>query len=709
MHMKKFTLFIVAALMAVSAMGQQQVINKSARLSAQRIIERHSAGLALKSSAAPQKAPEVISEQPEGELRLYERSGSVYTIDEAEGSTEDNRIYEPYVYEQTGVSQVVFAADNTVYIQNMLNGLLIGTWVKGTLSADGKTITVPMGQSLYYHTRYNANIVLAVADVPTAAQVTAGAEPTKDASVTSVTLTIDGNKMTLNGTSAQKILTAYWDDDNSWYGYGDFETVLTLFTETPVTVPTGLESEEWEFTATMRDGSSTSTFNNAQAALYFSGNDVYLQGFTGYLPEGAIKGVKNADGSLTFASGQYCGMTSDGDAIYFCGYDYDNEQFGVDVTFTFDNNATYTTQQMIIINGSKNTLSYYAIYYPGATISQVVEQPVITPLLLQTSQYTMKYTIGEETATRIVNVGFFGNNVYVQGIWEYLPEAWIKGTISGNIITFDAAQFLGAYSQNYPKVYFMPFAYGSDNTPALTSQMVCQYDATAKTFSTTDYVAFTISKTSLSALDYFQAPSFTPFVEVAATPAQPTFGDVMTWSPWDDTAATPSAGFYFYIPDTDAEGNILNTDKLYYQLFSEINGTVAPIVLDKTLYNFSEDLSVIPYSFSDNDYIGDMSAYAALYGVNRAIVLLSDAAKTYNKIGVRSIYTGGGETKQSEIAWFDIDAAMAGIETISGLTVTKVRTTDLSGRAVPASAKGLVIKTVTYNNGMTRTFKVVNK
>ena len=104
----------------------------------------------------PAKAParvDIITEQPEGALVNYTRTGEYMTVS-------------LYGYEadyQTGRVKVVYADDGkTVYIKDPLcyaEG--VGAWVRGELSDDGLTISVPLGQYVYYDDEYGYGLILA--------------------------------------------------------------------------------------------------------------------------------------------------------------------------------------------------------------------------------------------------------------------------------------------------------------------------------------------------------------------------------------------------------------------------------------------------------------------------------------------------------------------------------------------------------------------
>ena len=80
------------------------------------------------------------------------------------------------------------------------------------------------------------------------------------------------------------------------------------------------------------------------------------------------------------------------------------------------------------------------------------EKTVVTPpdglhtesWLLTAQRYdATEYTVD---AFLSVNIGFDGQDVYVQGLNMYLPEAWVKGTRNGNQLTFATNQYYGELS-----------------------------------------------------------------------------------------------------------------------------------------------------------------------------------------------------------------------------------------------------------------------
>ena len=105
------------------------------------------------SKPAGKSRVEIITEQPEGNVVSYTRSGGYMTAS----------LYGFNSQEQTGQMKITYASDNkTVYLLDPLAyGEGTGVWVQGELSTDGTTITVPLGQYVAYNEEYGYGLILA--------------------------------------------------------------------------------------------------------------------------------------------------------------------------------------------------------------------------------------------------------------------------------------------------------------------------------------------------------------------------------------------------------------------------------------------------------------------------------------------------------------------------------------------------------------------
>lgn len=76
-----------------------------------------------------------------------------------------------------------------------------------------------------------------------------------------------------------------------------------------------------------------------------------------------------------------------------------------------------------------------------------------------------------------VNVSFVGNDVYVQGIFTDLPNAWVKGTNNAGVVTFKKLQYLGKYGS------YDIWMVGNNGTAGVITDAEATYDAAANTIS----------------------------------------------------------------------------------------------------------------------------------------------------------------------------------------------------------------------------------
>jgi hypothetical protein len=203
-----------------------------------------------------------------------------------------------------------------------------------------------------------------------------------------------------------------------------------------------------------------------------------------YLPEAWVKGTIEGN-TATFPTGQYFGAFEyEGDDydMFFVGYDATTKEIA-DVVFTLDNEAgKMTTDQMIIINGKKDEISYYEYYYDVVILRELPVAPELVELPegVEPEDWAIDGTFndsyGSENVVRATEVAFDGNDIYVKGIPFYFEDAWMKGTINAEtgIATFPTGQFVGEDD------YGWEFMLGSDDYETLCD-IEFAYDAEAKT------------------------------------------------------------------------------------------------------------------------------------------------------------------------------------------------------------------------------------
>ena len=173
--------------------------------------------------------------------------------------------------------------------------------------------------------------------------------------------------------------------------------------------------------------------------------------------------------------------------------------------------------------------------------------------------------------------------------------------------------------------------------------------------------------------------------DVAATPATPTdlTYEMTQWGP----------RILFDVPRVDVDGNKLRKDKQFYQIYYMKDGTASAYTLkagEDAYTELESDMEEIPYNFTDGwDIFTDReSKKVYLYGTDG-----------WEKVGVKSIYQGGGETHVSGIIWYNIadgtvtvEEDTTGINHVNASQKNGGKAFNLAGQQVKQGYKGIVIK-----------------
>lgn len=155
--MKRITSILFATLIAVFAFAQTPGQKPLLRPTGQNLIAHIDNAVRSIPKSGPNKARRkaasdyvIITEQPEGVLKTFKRSGNYLYV-------QDQSLY---VGTQSGNVSIVFGEDNSVYILNPLMDEEYGSWVKGTYDEAAGKVIVPVPQNLYYASDYDACIAL---------------------------------------------------------------------------------------------------------------------------------------------------------------------------------------------------------------------------------------------------------------------------------------------------------------------------------------------------------------------------------------------------------------------------------------------------------------------------------------------------------------------------------------------------------------------
>lgn len=388
----------------------------------------------------------------------------------------------------------------------------------------------------------------------------------------------------------------------------------------------------------------TASMSSVKVAI--EGNDVYIQGLAYWFKDAWIKGELSGS-TITFPAMTFVGEDEYG-AEYLVGSTDEGETVS-DYTFSYDaesktislDSGFYLFEADEDVSGGVVAYTYWSAF--KATEGEIERPDVVeVPADLETEAWTfggVTYSEGKPVSFS-VQIGFDGDDVYIQGLANeyYLPNAWVKGTLSDGVITIPTGQYLGAALDTYD-LYVLGYSDG-------ISDITLNVSEDGNTLTANEMIVINGLQSTLYYYEIYQNGVFVKRQIVPAVPATPRIDAV--------TKSELGYGYYvdFTVPSVDVDGNPLFTNYLSYQLFYDINRAQKTFVAKAGAFEkLEEDMEIFPYSFTDN---WDIYIYSEDADVHEIYLNDDENVEAANKIGIKSIYTVGDVTNESEIAWFDL-------------------------------------------------------
>ncbi len=280
----------------------------------------------------------------DGTEKYYTRTGTAYYAS-------SNQVYSDG---QSGTVTIVEGEDGKLYIKDIISRYTQGAYVEAT--REGDIITVAAGQPQAYNTNYSTTLSVYWGnydeDTEYGWNKVAG----------DITFQVDdrANTISLIGSNEDLYIGIFWDDDDSFAGYGDYETVWTLDegyeppSEELVELPAGAEVLTWYREQTNATSSGT-TAVTGDAKVAFVGSDVYIAGMFTAFPDAWIKGTIEGT-TVTFEGGQFVGYYGGSTPIW---------AFGTDGSALTEFTATYdaAAQSLVANNDLLANAAVDRIYY----------------------------------------------------------------------------------------------------------------------------------------------------------------------------------------------------------------------------------------------------------------------------------------------------------------------------------------------------------
>ncbi|MDE6670547.1 MAG: hypothetical protein K2K26_12895 [Muribaculaceae bacterium] len=295
----------------------------------------------MREIAGPDAAGQIIDYIPEGEMKVFYKTGFYYAYNWLLGMLSGSL--------DGSVSRVVTSPDGSkMYIQNPVTYFSDGedNWIVGDVSDDKVTFTFPQLIS-YFAYEYGEGNLIEFADYALKLEFIESEDgesgwyyPAENQDYT-FRILADG---TLEPTEPETMIghcswvekedtDSYW----AWQGTGDLLSSMKELTDVAVEVPAEVEMETWNLIL----GIST-----RDVKIGVNGDKMYFAGSFTEMPEATVVGTIE-DGKVTFDNGQYLGILwSDSSMVYFLtGYmeeledengTYNNFVITENMTFDYD-------------------------------------------------------------------------------------------------------------------------------------------------------------------------------------------------------------------------------------------------------------------------------------------------------------------------------------------------------------------------------------
>lgn len=283
---------------------------------------------------------------------------------------------DPYYYEDTFGTQVVWGDNNEVYFYNIMTLAEYPTYVKGTVS--GSEITIDLPQNVYSENGTNIDLVGLKIHEYTDEYGRPTAEYVPDNSITTMKYTVNANgiiTMVLPGKAYDydnlpDYAFGYIDTEtNQWTGFCDFAQILVPIEGAVNRLPEGLELTNYTF---VYDG------YGIFVKIGFDDSHLYIVGLNPNMPDGII--IADIDGDIaTIRQNQIMGSYYDVFMYTKCvvenpNYDYFDDyspeylfapEDAVYELVLSNDRKTITSKDdtyFLCLNGALNRLYYLAAY-----------------------------------------------------------------------------------------------------------------------------------------------------------------------------------------------------------------------------------------------------------------------------------------------------------------------------------------------------------
>lgn len=325
--------------------------------------------------------------------------------------------------------------------------------------------------------------------------------------------------------------------------------------------------------------------------------------------------------------------------------------------------------------------------------------PVTVPSTAEAVDYVFNQQDYQLYDDQIITCYVNGNDFYFQPDPEHV-DGWAKGVIENGKVTFNS-QYLGKSKDGQDYLYFIPanvtseeddywgdLAYNYNRLTTDKLEFIISEDGNS--FVADSGYVVNVGKEKFEKLNYSYAynPSFAKVIEVPAVPNNP---EIIYAPSFNDRGV---GSFVFYEDPSGTNGEQLNTNKLFYNIFIDDETKPFTFTAAACPNDFDEDCTDVPFMHS--------SPGLFISGNTREIRLYN---KDWKEIGVQMIYRGANEEHKSDVVW--VKNTTTGINGVVSSRNAGVDYFDLSGLRVVAPKHGVFVERTRKANGQFTYRKVV--
>lgn len=288
-------------------------------------------------------------------------------------------------------TEIVYGDDGNVYFRDPFSRYTTDSYLRGDRDGDDVVIKFPQ---IIYRQSQNGIQEEFYAAVLTTGQVN-GFDTYVMAPDEAQTINVKRSGDKWEFMMNRRYVLGIVDGGGQWQLYGEQNLIYTDFNDKEVSVPASLKKMSWTMTWGLGDG------RYVEVATDEDNNEIYVRGISNEFPYGWIKGTV-ADDKVTFASGQYLGVSYNGYYTWVHGAKNDVDASGKpavvltpEMVFDYDKaNSKLTYKDMILANCSLKTrfpieeISNVAIFDQEAIdASYVPATPVLTDYYPKIGKY----------------------------------------------------------------------------------------------------------------------------------------------------------------------------------------------------------------------------------------------------------------------------------------------------------------------------------